>query len=79
MRRQLEISLELNREKIGKTLKVLVEEKDEDGSYIGRSEFDAPEIDNSVLFTSDRKLKAGDMVNVLIEDAFDYDLVGREV
>ncbi len=79
MRRQLEISLELNREKIGKTLKVLVEEKDEDGSYIGRSEFDAPEIDNSVLFTSDRELKAGDMVNVLIEDAFDYDLVGREV
>ena len=79
MRRQLEISLELNREKIGKSLKVLVEERDEDGSYIGRSEFDAPEIDNSVLFTSDRELKAGDMVNVLIEDAFDYDLVGREV
>ena len=79
MRRQLEISLELNKEKIGKTLKVLVEEKDEDGSYIGRSEFDAPEIDNSVLFTSTRDLKAGDMVNVLIEDAFDYDLVGREV
>ena len=79
MRRQLEISLELNREKIGKPLKVLVEEKDEDGSYVGRSEFDAPEIDNSVLFTSTRDLKAGDMVNVLIEDAFDYDLVGREV
>lgn len=79
MRRQLDISLEYNREKVGKELTVLVEEKDEDGSYIGRTQYDAPEIDNSVIFTSDRNLKAGDMVRVLVEDAFDYDLVGREV
>ena len=79
MRAQLEISLESNKEKIGKTFKVLVEERDEDGSYIGRTEFDAPEIDNSVLFTSHRQLNAGDFVDVLIEDAFDYDLVGAEV
>lgn len=79
MRRQLDISLELNKAEIGKTIEVLVEERDEDGSYIGRSRYDAPEIDNSVLFTSDRELKAGDLVKVLVEDAFDYDLVGREV
>lgn len=79
MRAQLEISLESNKEKIGKTFKVLVEQRDEDGSYIGRTEFDAPEIDNSVLFTSHRQLNAGDFVDVLIEDAFDYDLVGTEV
>ena len=79
MRAQLEISLESNKEKIGKTFKVLVEEHDEDGSYIGRTEFDAPEIDNSVLFTSHRQLNPGDFVDVLIEDAFDYDLVGTEV
>lgn len=79
MRAQLEISLESNKEKIGKTFKVLVEERDEDGSYIGRTEFDAPEIDNSVLFTSHRQLNPGDFVDVLIEDAFDYDLVGTEV
>ena len=79
MRAQLEISLESNKEKIGKTFKGLVEERDEDGSYIGRTEFDAPEIDNSVLFTSHRQLNAGDFVDVLIEDAFDYDLVGTEV
>ena len=79
MRRQLDISLEYNKEKIGKELMVLVEEKDEDGSYIGRTQYDAPEIDNSVIFTSRRDLKAGDMVRVLVEDAFDYDLVGREV
>ena len=79
MRRQLDISLEYNKEKVGKELEVLVEEADEDGSYIGRTQYDAPEIDNSVIFTSNRNLKAGDMVQVIVEDAFDYDLVGREV
>ncbi|MGN0736168.1 MAG: 30S ribosomal protein S12 methylthiotransferase RimO [Anaerovoracaceae bacterium] len=79
MRRQLDISLEYNREKVGKELDVLVEEKDEDGSYIGRTQYDAPEIDNSVIFTSDHDLRPGEIVRVLVEDAFDYDLVGREV
>lgn len=79
MRRQLDISLGLNREKIGRTLEVLIEEEDTEGSYIGRTRYDAPEIDNSVIFTSDSKHRPGDIVKVLIEDAFDYDLVGREV
>lgn len=79
MRRQLDISLELNREKIGQTLEVLVEEQDADGSYMGRTAFDAPEIDNSVIFTSARELKPGDFVKVRIDDAFDYDIVGTEV
>jgi len=79
MRRQIDISLELNREKIGKTFEVLVEEQDEDGGYIGRTRYDAPEIDNSVIFTSARALKPGDLVQVRVDDAFDYDLVGTEV
>ena len=79
MRRQLDISLETNKEKVGMTLRVLVEERDLDGSYIGRTAFDAPEIDNSVIFASERDLKAGDFVNVLIQDAFDHDLTGMEV
>ena len=79
MRRQLDISLELNREKIGKVLDVITEEQDEDGSYIGRTIYDAPEIDNSVIFTSEREIKPGDIVKVLIQDAFDYDLTGMEV
>ena len=79
MRRQLDISFEYNKEKVGQVLQVLVEDRDEDGSYVGRTEYDAPEIDNAVLFTSDRELKAGDIVKVEIIDAFDYDLVGREV
>jgi len=79
MRRQLDISLEHNTSKIGQTLEVLVEGMDDEGAYYGRSRYDAPEIDNAVLFTSNQKRKAGDIVNVRIIDAFDYDLVGREV
>ena len=56
-----------------------MEGRDEDGSYYGRSEYDAPEIDDSVLFTSERELLSGEFVRVRINDAFDYDLVGVEV
>jgi ribosomal protein S12 methylthiotransferase len=77
MEKQLKISLHSNENKIGSTLEVLVEEVEGDGNYVGRSRYDAPEIDNSVLFTSSKKLKPGDIVNVKIIDAFDYDLVGR--
>ncbi len=78
MSRQVEISLEKNREKIGKVLEVLVEEKDEEGAYIGRTQYDAPEIDNSVIFKSQREHKPGEFVKVLVQDAFDYDLAGVE-
>ena len=77
MTKQLEIALESNQKKIGMLLEVLVEEMDEDESYIGRSRYDAPEIDNSVLFSSDYICMPGDIVHVRITDAFDYDLVGK--
>lgn len=79
MRRQIEISLESNQRKVGETMEVLVEERETEGSYIGRTRYDAPEIDNAVIFTSSRMLQPGDLVKVLIADAFDYDLVGTEV
>lgn len=79
MRRQLEISLENNRDLVGFTLEVIIDEEDEDGSYIGRSRYDAPEIDNSVLINTSKKHVPGDIINVRIVDAFDYDLVGEEV
>ncbi|MBR6472981.1 MAG: 30S ribosomal protein S12 methylthiotransferase RimO [Firmicutes bacterium] len=79
MRLQLDISYEHNQELIGKVLQVLTEEKDPDGSYVGRSRYDAPEIDNSVIFTSNNDLRPGDLVMVHVDDAFDYDLVGHEV
>ena len=78
MRMQLEISYQHNQELIGSVLEVLVEDRDEDGSYIGRSRYDAPEIDNSVIFTSPVSHKPGDFVKVYINDAYDYDLVGYE-
>ena len=79
MRMQLDISYEHNQELIGSFLQVMVEERDPDGSYIGRSRYDAPEIDNSVIFSSYNDLKPGDLMEVFIDDAFDYDLVGHEV
>jgi len=78
MQLQREISLELNQKRVGSLLQVLVEEDCGDGSYIGRSRFDAPEIDDGVIFTSERKLRPGDMTYVRIDDAFDYDLTGHE-
>ena len=78
MRKQLDISLEANKKMIGKIVAVLVENKEDDKTYIGRTMYDAPEIDNSVIFTSSKDLTAGQFVNVNITDAFDYDLVGVE-
>lgn len=79
MRRQMLISSELNQEKIGMVFDVIVDSMDEDGSFIGRTRFDAPEIDNSVIFTSKNELQPGDIVKVKINDAFDYDIVGEEL
>ena len=76
---QMEISNKLNTHMTGEVLDVLIDEIDRDGSYIGRTEFDAPEIDNSVIFSSPVKHAPGEIVKVKILDAFDYDLEGREV
>ncbi len=77
MRKQIEISLEKNTDKIGKIFEILVEGMDETGAYYGRTQYDAPGIDNSVIFSSDKELKPGEFVNVRITDAYDYDLVGE--
>ena len=77
MRRQLDISREVNEEKVGNIMTVMVDGEDQEGAYMGRTMYDAPEIDNTVIFDSDRKLAPGDMVSVRIDDAFDYDLTGR--
>jgi ribosomal protein S12 methylthiotransferase len=74
---QSEISLELNEEKVGKTFKVLVDRVEGD-CYIGRTEFDSPEVDNEVVINkSEGYLRIGDFVNVEIESAEHYDLFGR--
>lgn len=75
---QQEISLEKNMEKVGKTLKVLIDKK-EAGRYLGRTEFDSVEVDNEVIIESKKKLLPGEFVNVKITKAYDYDIEGEIV
>ena len=72
---QQEISYQKNKEKIGKTYKVIIDKK-EAGKYIGRTEFDSVEVDNEVIINSREKLVIGDFVNVTIAKAYDYDVEG---
>ncbi len=74
---QMNISLKKNREKIGHVLEVLVEGKDGENTYYGRTAYDAPEIDNQVIFTATKDHKEGDFVPVKIIDGYDYDLIGE--
>ena len=75
---QQEIALEKNEEKIGQTLRVIIDRK-EAGRYMGRTEFDSVEVDNEVIVNTKEELQPGDFVNVKIEKAYDYDLEGVQV
>lgn len=72
---QQEISYEKNQEKVGKTLKVMIDKK-EAGRYVGRTEFDSVDVDNEVIIQSQTKMIPGNFVNVHITKAYDYDLEG---
>ncbi|WP_434796780.1 30S ribosomal protein S12 methylthiotransferase RimO [Terrisporobacter vanillatitrophus] len=73
---QQSISEEINQRKIGKTYEVLIEEQIEDNVYIGRTQLDAEEIDSIVYVKSHTNLESGDFVNVKINTALEYDLMG---
>ncbi|CAD5289874.1 Ribosomal protein S12 methylthiotransferase RimO [Imperialibacter sp. EC-SDR9] len=71
------ISYELNQQKIGKTFKVLVDRK-EGGNFIGRTEYDSPEVDNEVIIDGkENYLRIGDFATVKIYDAAEFDLFGE--
>ena len=55
----------------------VIEEKQEDGVYIGRSQHDAPEVDGSVIVYSRRNLSTGTYIDVRVTDTLEYDLVGE--
>ena len=76
---QSQISWELNQEKIGQTFKVIIDRKD--GNYfIGRTEFDSPDVDNEVLIdATEIYLKTGEFYEVKINEAADFDLYGIPV
>lgn len=69
------VSLNLNQKKIGKTFKVLIDRK-EGEYYVGRTEFDSPEVDNEVLISIEEKIKIGNFYQVKITDAVEFDLYG---
>ncbi len=79
MKEQQKISHLIQEKFIGRILKVLVEEQQEgsDTVFLGRSEYDAPDVDGIVYVNSPKKLRTGDFVNVKITDAYEYDLEGN--
>ena len=77
---QQEISLELNRAKIGTTLEVIVEGYDENNYlFYGRSRGDSIDVDGKVYFGTEDEVMPGDIINVKILDASEYDLTGQRV
>nr|WP_321414014.1 30S ribosomal protein S12 methylthiotransferase RimO [uncultured Allomuricauda sp.] len=76
---QSQISWELNQEKIGQTFRCIIDRK-EGNHFVGRTEFDSPDVDNEVLIDATKHyVKTGDFVNIKITDAADYDLFGEPV
>ena len=76
---QQQISWEKNQEKVGKIYKVIIDSK-EGGNFIGRTEFDSPEVDNEVLIdASQHYLRIGDFANIKITRAEEFDLFGEPV
>ena len=79
MELQSQISWELNQENIGKIYKVVIDRKE--GEYfVGRTEYDSPDVDNEVLIpASETYLKTGEFYQIEITDAGDFDLYGKLV
>ena len=76
---QSQISWELNQQKIGQTFRVLIDRK-EGNYYVGRTEFDSPDVDNEVLISAEKGyLRTGDFYEVRINAAEDFDLYGEVI
>lgn len=76
---QSQISWELNQAKIGQEFKVVIDRK-EGNYFIGRTEFDSPDVDNEVLIDATTSyLKTGESATVTITEAEDFDLYGKVV
>jgi ribosomal protein S12 methylthiotransferase len=78
MRHQQAISAQLLATRVGKTIEVMVDEIDERGA-VARSHWDAPEIDGNVYVQGEIGLRPGARVSVVVEAAYEYDLVARRI
>ena len=78
MSRQKDISLENNQKYIGRVLRVLVEEQSENNLFIGRTYFQAPEVDG-ITYINSNQLQPSRFAGIKITDAFEYDLAGKTV
>ncbi len=74
---QESISLDIQEQKVGKTLRVLVD-REEDDYYIGRTEWDSPEVDPEVLISKEQPLAIGEFANVRITEALPFELVAEK-
>jgi ribosomal protein S12 methylthiotransferase len=75
---QQNISSELNELMVGKIFKVIIDRRE--GEYfVGRTEFDSPEIDQEVLIANDYDLEPGNFYNILISSSTEFDLYGEPV
>ena len=72
------ISSQLNAARVGQTLNVIIDRED-DEFYVGRTEFDSPEVDGEVLISKDVKLKKGQFYSVEITSAEEFDLYGNVI
>ncbi len=74
---QQELAFEHNKKLIGNTFKVLFDKK-EGGYFVGRTQFDSPDVDNEVLVSAeDSYISIGDFAQIKIIDATDFDIYGE--
>ncbi|HAJ99568.1 MAG TPA: 30S ribosomal protein S12 methylthiotransferase RimO [Bacteroidales bacterium] len=75
---QQEISLEINQQKIGKVFKVIID-RQEGNHFVGRTEYDSPEVDNEVIVEDHPNITIGNFVQVKITSASEFELFGKVV
>lgn len=73
---QEEISLEYNEQKIGQVLRVVIDREDDD-FYVGRTQYDSPDVDPEVLVEKTQNIEIGRFYNVLIKEAMPFELIGE--
>ena len=74
---QEDISLDIQEQKVGQTLRVIVDREDED-YYVGRTQWDSPEVDPEVLIAKDQPLAVGEFAQVLVTEALPFELMAKK-